>query len=236
MENKAQKQKLVLVPGMAGDKRFFRHITDHLEDIADITVPVLARCKSRDEMAEAVISSVEGKFSLAGTSMGGWVSYEVIRRIPERILRFAPIATWARPIPDIQNNHRKLLEKIKKGDYKEIIAIYHKMNPDKSGSVKDLLAQADKEEQGFINPRVVINHMTAYLDDFDSTALLANIKCPTLAIAGRKDEIFPVREHEFIIKHIKGAKLAVINDCGHFIAKEQPQALSALLRYWLTYF
>ncbi|MFC2096945.1 alpha/beta fold hydrolase [Bacteroidota bacterium] len=230
------KQKLVLIPGMAGDKEFFRHIVEHLEDIADITVPVLARCKTREEMAEAVISSVEGDFTLAGTSMGGWVGFEVIRKVPERVKKFAAIATWARHIPYIEKDHKNILKKVEKGNYSEIINRFHEINQNPKKSEREVSLTAKKEGLKFINPRVVVNHMSAYLNDFDSVHLLPHIKCPVLVIAGKNDEVFNVEEHEFITKSIRGAKMAVINDCGHFIAKEQPQALSTLLRYWLRYF
>lgn len=236
MDNNTKKQKLVLIPGMAGDQNFFRHITDYLTDDAEIIVPVIARCKSRDEMVEAVISSVDGKFALAGTSMGGWVAFSVIKKVPERVTKFAAIATWARPIPQIETEQKKLLEKLKRGEYKDIINRFYELSPDSQESRTEISLSSETKNTKFINPRVVAFHMNAYLNDFDSRHLLNKIKCPTIVIAGGRDEIFNVAEHEFICSSIKGAKLAVIDDSGHFIAKEQPQALATLLRYWLRYF
>jgi len=34
---------------------------------------------------------------------------------------------------------------------------------------------------------------------------------------------------------ISGAKLAMIEDCGHLSPLERPQAVTALLRMWLQY-
>ncbi len=65
---------------------------------------------------------------------------------------------------------------------------------------------------------------------------MGKIQCPTLVIAAQNDPIFSVEEHDYISNAIQGAKLAIIDDAGHHIRFEQPQALSALLRYWLMYF
>ena len=88
----------------------------------------------------------------------------------------------------------------------------------------------------FVDEQIFINHLESYLDDFNSEKFLNQIKCPTLVIAAKNDPIFSVEEHEHITKSIKDAKIAIIDDAGHHIMFEQPQALSTLLRYWLMYF
>jgi pimeloyl-ACP methyl ester carboxylesterase len=84
-------------------------------------------------------------------------------------------------------------------------------------------------------PEVFARHIQAMVDAYDGRDLLPLIRCPTLVIAGRQDAIFPVAEHEFIAAQIAGARLAIIEDCGHGAPLERPQAVTALLRYWLTY-
>ncbi len=96
----------------------------------------------------------------------------------------------------------------------------------------DLLRKAGTD----VDEIVLTRHMGAYLNDFDSTDLLPKITAPSLVIAGMNDPLFPVEEQKFIERSIKNARLAIIDDCAHFITFEQPQALSALLRYWLLYF
>ena len=74
------------------------------------------------------------------------------------------------------------------------------------------------------------------IDAYDSRACLPKVQCPTLVIAGRGDVLFSLDEHKFLAAQIPGARLAVIEDCGHAAPLERPQAVTALLRYWLTYF
>ncbi len=63
----------------------------------------------------------------------------------------------------------------------------------------------------------------AAVRDMDHRALLAEIKAPTLVIAGKHDPATPLDGNEFIQQHIPGAKLAVL-DAAHLANIEQPQA------------
>jgi 3-oxoadipate enol-lactonase len=56
----------------------------------------------------------------------------------------------------------------------------------------------------------------------DHRALLANIKAPTLVIAGRHDPATPLDGNEFIRQHIPGAKIAIL-EAAHIANIEQPQ-------------
>ncbi len=67
----------------------------------------------------------------------------------------------------------------------------------------------------------------------DSRASLREIRCPTLVAVGREDALCPVELHEEIASAVPGAALVVVEDCGHLSSLEQPQAVTALLRYWL---
>lgn len=57
---------------------------------------------------------------------------------------------------------------------------------------------------------------------------LANVRCPTLVIAGRQDFIRAVSVTEGIAAKIQGARFEII-DAGHFMPTTSPQALLSLL-------
>jgi len=80
-------------------------------------------------------------------------------------------------------------------------------------------------------PEVFARHLRALVNDSDCRAFLSLIRCPTLVVAARQDAYFPVEEHEYLAA---GARLAVVEDCGHSSTLERPQAVTALLRDWLT--
>ncbi len=232
----SMKQKLVLVPGVAGDERLWQFQSRHLADMADIVVPNLKGCGSRKEMANEVLSCVDGVFALAGVSMGGWVGFTVATEAPERVNKFAAICTWARPKPKVQEEQEGILEYIKAGHFKEFMESYVDYAIGHAKRNDPVFVDFINESTQDVDEAEMIRHLSAYLAEFDSQDLLPRIKCPTLVIAGSDDAIFGVEEHEYIASNIKGARLAIIDDCGHHVPFEQPAALSTLLRYWLMYF
>jgi len=54
-------------------------------------------------------------------------------------------------------------------------------------------------------------------------------------MCGRQDALTPLDHSEEMAAGIPGARLAVIEDCGHLSTMERPQAATALMRQWLLY-
>ncbi len=230
------KQKLVLVPGIAGNEYLWQFQIRHLSAIADIIVPDVSNCTSREAWVEAILHCTEGKFALAGASMGGWACFQVAAEHPERITKLALIGTWARHLPEVEKEQYVILENIKSGQFEAFKKGYLDYVSNNFDSGKDEFIKLVKEGMDFVDEQVFANHLESYLGDFTSEKFLTSITCPTLVIAAQNDPIFSVEEHEYIARSIKEAKVAIIDDAGHHIMFEQPQALSALLRYWLMYY
>jgi pimeloyl-ACP methyl ester carboxylesterase len=75
----------------------------------------------------------------------------------------------------------------------------------------------------------------AIIGRIDSRPHLAAIRCPTLVIAGRHDAIMPLELLEELAHGIPGARLEVLEDCGHMSPLERPDAVTRLLREWLAH-
>ena len=89
---------LVLVPGLLCDERLWRHQAEGLADLAGrVLVPDVTGEDSVAAMARGILDAAPGRFSLAGLSMGGYVSLEVMRQAPERVEALALLDTSARP-------------------------------------------------------------------------------------------------------------------------------------------
>jgi pimeloyl-ACP methyl ester carboxylesterase len=52
-------------------------------------------------------------------------------------------------------------------------------------------------------------------------------------VCGREDQITPLEGSELMAAEIPGARLEVLEHCGHMSSLEQPDAVTALLRAWL---
>jgi pimeloyl-ACP methyl ester carboxylesterase len=77
--------------------------------------------------------------------------------------------------------------------------------------------------------------LAALLNRPDATGLLAAIRCPTLRLCGREDAWSPPSRHEFMRDRTAGARLLVLEHCGHRCTMEQPAAVSAALADWLAF-
>ena len=67
----------------------------------------------------------------------------------------------------------------------------------------------------------------------DSLPDLATIDVSTVVICGREDAATPLSLSEEIASGISGARLCVIEECGHMTAMERPHSVTALMRDWL---
>jgi len=63
---------------------------------------------------------------------------------------------------------------------------------------------------------------------------LQRIKCPTLVLCGRQDQLTPLECSEEMTAAISEAKLVVVEECGHLATLERPQEVNAAMRTWLT--
>ena len=70
------------------------------------------------------------------------------------------------------------------------------------------------------------------LGDYDLTARLHAVACPTLIVHGREDPI-PVASSEAIAANISGSRLAVIDGAGHVPYVERPEPLFTEIRKFL---
>jgi len=79
-----------------------------------------------------------------------------------------------------------------------------------------------------------VRQMQAILARPDFRPYLPAVRCPTLVLCGREDARTPLWQSEAIAAAIPGARLVVIEHCGHLSTMEQPEAVNAALREWLT--
>lgn len=63
---------------------------------------------------------------------------------------------------------------------------------------------------------------------------LSEISVPTLCIAGREDRVTRLAEAKDAYMRVPGSELLVLDNCGHMLMVEQPEALHAALRKFFT--
>lgn len=225
---------LILLPGMPLDAALWAHQTAHLADVAEPGVPDLSAWDSVGAMAQAVLDAAPARFALAGLSMGGYVAFEILRRAPERVERLALLNTSARPdSPEQTANRRDAVALARQGKYRQVMraGLQRLVHPDRLGDtalVESVLAQMER-----IGVEGYAREQAAIMARPDSRPTLGAIACPTLVLCGREDALTPPDLHAEMAAGISGARLVLVEQCGHLSAMERPQAVTALLRDWL---
>ena len=227
-------QDLVLIPGLLCTADLFAPQVAALSSVARVHIATHTGAASVADIARQILAAAPERFALCGLSMGGYLSFEIMRLAPHRVTRLALLDTAAKP------------------DTAERVA-----------GRRAMLARAEQEGLGvvagsllpqWVHPRRLsdttlvatvarmaaatgVTHfarqLTAIAGRPDSRPGLAAIRVPTLVLVGREDAATPVADSEVIAAGIPGSRLEIIEDCGHLSTLEQPAAVNRALLHWL---
>lgn len=232
-----ERTPLVLLPGLICDKALWRHQVETLGDIAE---PIVADLTGFDDPVAAVrtlLADLPQRFALAGLSLGGYVAFEFMRQAPERVSRLALLDTTAREdTPEKKKDRQGFSEQAAKADFdiravtQHMMSLFiHEDHKQDQALVDDILAMAER----FGGPAFSRNQLLM-MKRPDSRKDLAAITCPTLVLCGRQDALTPLDQHVEMAEALPHSGLVIVEDCGHLSTMEQPHAVSAAMRYWLT--
>lgn len=226
---------LVLLPGLLCDAALWAPQVAALSDIAEPRVADLARDDDIGAMAARVLAEAPPRFALAGLSMGGYVSFEVMRRAPERVTHLALLDTSARPdTPERAQVRRDFIALARGGGFRGVtprllpqwVHASRMSDPDFVEAVTSMTLRVGRD--------AFIRQQTAILGRPDSRPGLSRICVPTLVLCGRQDQATPVEVAREIAADIEGARLVVVEECGHLATLERPAEVSAAMRAWLS--
>ena len=225
---------LFLLPGLMCDADVWKHQQAYLTDLAQIVIPDFRGFDSLPAMAAAVLQTAPDRFAVAGHSMGGRVALEVWHLAPNRVSKLALLETGADPLAPGEPIKRQALIDL---------ALTSGMQAVADTWLPPLLHPAHRHDRQLLDAITTMILRTS-VEDFikqiralihrpDASGYLKQIHCPTLLLAGRQDNLYPVAQHEQMLEEIAGASLIVLEDAGHMAPIEQPEQVTAVLRDWL---
>jgi pimeloyl-ACP methyl ester carboxylesterase len=227
--------QLILLPGLLCDAALWDHQSRFLADIADIRIANLTQDETVEAMAARVLAGAPGEFALGALSMGGYVAFAILRAAPHRVLRLALLDTSARPDTPEQTIRRKVLMQLaQRGQFKGVTPklLPLLVHPDRVN--EEPLAEAVMAMAERVGLDAFLRQQRAIMARPDARPQLGEIRVPTMVVCGRQDALTPLDRSEEIAAAIPGARLAVIEECGHLSTMERPHAATALMRLWLT--
>ena len=227
---------LVMVPGLLCDDELWVHQSQHLADIAQCQVADVTGQDTVEDMATTVLANAPDRFALVGLSMGGYVCHAIMRLAPQRVAKLALLDTSARADkPDQSERRRRLIALSEFGKFRGVTDRLLPMLIDTKRLNDAHLTARIKAMAGRVGADAFYRQQKAIMARPDSRRQLADYRLPTLIACGRNDTLTPVDLHEEMAAVIPGARLALVEQCGHLSPMEQPQAVTALLRQWLLY-
>jgi pimeloyl-ACP methyl ester carboxylesterase len=224
-----------ILPGLLEDADVFDAVAAVLDDVAEFTAADLTRSDSIVQMArDALEQAPPGPLNLVAHSMGGYVALEILRTAPGRVAKLALLNTNARPdSPESSANRRRLVELAERDFEAACMALLPRLMT--AGHLEDpVLTGAIGAMAHATGLEAFKRQQAAIIGRADSRPSLARIACPTLVVAARDDAIMPIEWLQELAAGVPGARLAIVEDCGHVSPLEAPEAVAKLLRDWLA--
>ena len=165
------------------------------------------------------------KATLVGNSFGGWIATDFAVQHPEMVDKLVLVdaagLAWQKSLPDLNPSTiagwRTLIE----------LVFYDKKMVSDEG-VMQAFTQHMRNNDGYTIERTVASFASPQFED----GHLASIHAATLVVWGRQDELIPLASGEKLRDGIAGAKLLVVEHCGHVPQIEKPAEFNqALLEF-----
>lgn len=229
------REPLILVPGVLCDEDLYRDQLPALSAHADVSITMeQARHDTLPGIARAILDAAPARFALCGLSMGGIIAFEIMRQQPARVSRLALLDTNAR---DILADERKVREGrmrlVANGHVDVMVGLQLSRFIPLTRLGDDLLVDRVLKMVRRVEAATYLRQERALLRRVDSRPSLGAIACPTLVLCGREDAATPLAMSQEIATAIPGARLEIVEDCGHLSTMERPAEANAALLRWL---
>ena len=187
-----------------------------------------------DDAARVIREWGRGPVVWVGISMGGMVGQGLAARHPELVKALVVANSTSWYPPEAHDMWRQRIATVEsqgmQGIVEGVLARYfhegfRAAHPEIDAAARATLLRND--EQGYVGCCHAVKGL-------DWRAELAKIACPTLVIAGAKDQGAPVAMSEAIVKAVPGARLELMPEASHISVLEQPAEFERIVKAFLA--
>ena len=222
--------QIILIPGMLCSPRLYEPVLPALWTFGATTVADTRHDDSIAQIAQRLLASVRGPFALVGLSMGGYIALEVVRQAPERVLALALLSTSARPdTPAQATSRREQVAMVRAGRFDELVEAVFPLIVDAGNAHNDRLRSVWRMMAAEVGPESFCRQQEAVIGRSDSRPLLPTIACPALVVHGTGDQLIEPENGRELATEIPGARLELLQGCGHSPTLERPNATTHAL-------
>jgi len=222
----------LLIPGLLCTPRLYAEQIPALWRFGPVMVADHTRHDNVQAIAEHILADAPPRFALAGLSMGGSIALEIMRLAPERVQRLALLDSAAiAETPEQTERRRAQCALAREGRLDEVVEqlfalFFHRVDASHRAIVDRMAEETGAE--------TFVRQQHAIVGRPDSRPRLGAIGCPTLVLVGEHDELTPPELSEEIAGAVPGARLVVLEDCGHLSTVERPREVTRALVEWLA--
>ena len=169
---------------------------------------------------------------LGGVSLGGWISAEIACRWPERVKKL-----WIADAPGLWVENEPLGDLFRVAQDREKLRelLFH----DPTGPMATLVIKDQVDDETMLRAYQAMSVLARLIwerpYDPKLAARLRRVTCPTLLLWGDHDRLIPPAYGEEYKKHIAGAELKLIKDCGHLpMFEKEAEFVEAITKFCLS--
>jgi 3-oxoadipate enol-lactonase len=172
---------------------------------------------------------------IGGLSMGGYITFALHRRAPERFSSVVLADTKAEADTAEGREGRRAMSELVRSE--GVGAVADRMLPKLLSAASHANADLVVSVRRMIEANTtdgIDNAIHAMMDRPDSTPDLPRLRVPVLVMVGGEDVLTPRADSERILNATERSQLVVLPDAGHLTNLEAPDAFSTALANFLT--
>ncbi len=217
----------------------WRFIAPDMRGCGPVAIPESGQT-TLDQMASDVVRLLDhlaiDQAVIGGLSMGGYITFALFRRAPERFNAMILADTKAqRDTPEGLEGRRQMIDLARTRGAR---AVADSMIPKLLGTStltrRPGLAETVRLMIESAPVPGIVGAIEAMIGRADSRPDLPRISCPTLVIVGEEDIVTPVSDAAEMQNHINRSRLVILPETGHLSNLETPDGFALALSDFLA--